>query len=98
MSGELPPQIQNQLAQLQQLQQQASAVMTQKTQIEGLIRETEAALKELEKSADDAVIYKGVGELLFKADKAKLVKTMVRADCISRMDCRQLTNQRWLWS
>ena len=45
MSGELPPQIQNQLAQLQQLQQQAQAVMTQKGQIEGLIRETEAALK-----------------------------------------------------
>ena len=71
MSGELPPQIQNQLAQLQQLQQQAQAVMTQKTQIEGLIRETDAALKELEKSADDAVIYKSVGELLFKADKAE---------------------------
>ena len=72
MSGELPPQIQNQLAQLQQLQQQAQAVMTQKAQIEGLIRETEAALKELEKSPDDAVIYKSVGELLFKSEKPKL--------------------------
>lgn len=69
ISNELPPQIQNQLAQLQQLQQQAQAVMTQKGQIEGLIRETEAALKELEKSPDDAVIYKSVGELLFKAEK-----------------------------
>ncbi len=76
MSGELPPQIQNQLAQLQQLQQQAQAVMTQKTQIEGLIRETEAALKELEKSKDDAVIYKSVGELLFRADKPKLVEEL----------------------
>src|SRR5512141_2517187 len=76
MSGELPPQIQNQLAQLQQLQQQAQAVMTQKTQIEGLIRETEAALKELEESADDAVIYNSVGELLFRADKAKLMEEL----------------------
>ncbi len=76
MSGELPPQIQNQLAQLQQLQQQAQAVMTQKTQIEGLIRETEAALKELDKSSDDAVIYKSVGELLFRADKPKLVEEL----------------------
>ena len=72
MSGELPPQIQNQLAQLQQLQQQAQAVMTQKAQIEGLIRETEAALKELEKSPDDGVIYKSVGELLFKSEKPKM--------------------------
>ncbi len=72
MSGELPPQIQNQLAQLQQLQQQAQAVMTQKAQIEGLIRETEAALRELEKSSDDAIIYKSIGEILFRADKLKL--------------------------
>ncbi|MDM7939250.1 MAG: prefoldin subunit beta [Methanothrix sp.] len=76
MSGELPPQIQNQLAQLQQLQQQAQAVMTQKNQIEVLIRETEAALKELEKSSDDAVIYKSVGELLFRADRSKLMEEL----------------------
>lgn len=76
MSGELPPQIQNQLAQLQQLQQQAQAIMTQKTQVEGLIRETDAALKELEKSSDDAVIYKSVGELLFRADKPKLIEEL----------------------
>ena len=76
MSGELPPQIQNQLAQLQQLQQQAQAVMTQKSQIEGLIRETEAALKELEKSPDDAIIYKSVGELLFKSEKPKLLEEL----------------------
>jgi len=50
--------------------------LTQKTQIEGLIRETEAALKELDKSSDDAVIYKSVGELLFKADKPKLTEEL----------------------
>jgi prefoldin beta subunit len=76
MSGELPPQIQNQLAQLQQLQQQAQAVMSQKNQIEALMRETEAALKELDKSANDAVIYKSVGEVLLKADKQKLVEEL----------------------
>jgi prefoldin beta subunit len=76
MSGELPPQIQNQLAQLQQLQQQAQAVISQKSQIEALIRETDAALKELEKSSDDAVIYKSVGELLFKSEKPKLLEEL----------------------
>ena len=76
MSGEIPPQIQNQLAQLQQLQQQAQAVLTQKAQIEGLVRETEAALREMEKSGDDAVIYKSVGDLLFRAEKQKLVEEL----------------------
>jgi len=76
MSGELPPQVQNQLAQLQQLQQQAQAVMAQKGQIEGLNRETDAAIKELEKTPDDTVIYKSVGEILIKAEKAKLVEEL----------------------
>jgi prefoldin beta subunit len=76
MSGELPPQVQNQLAQLQQLQQQAQAVLSQKSQIEALMRETDAAVKELEKSPDDAVVYKSVGELLFKAEKPKLVEEL----------------------
>ena len=76
MSGELPPQIQNQLAQLQQLQQQAQAVISQKSQIEALIRETDAALKELDKSGDDSIVYKSVGELLFKADRPKLVEEL----------------------
>ncbi|HWQ20782.1 MAG TPA: prefoldin subunit beta [Methanotrichaceae archaeon] len=76
MSAELPPQIQNQLAQLQQLQQQAQAMLSQKSQIEALIRETDAAVKELEKSPDDAVVYKSVGELLFKADKPKLLEEL----------------------
>lgn len=72
----MPPQIQNQLAQLQQLQQQAQAMLSQKSQIEALMRETDAAVKELEKSPDDAVVYKSVGELLFKADKPKLLEEL----------------------
>jgi prefoldin beta subunit len=76
MSGELPPQIQNQLAQLQQLQQQAQGLLTQKAQIEDLVRGTEAALRELETSSDDAVIYKSVGDLLFRAEKQKLVEEL----------------------
>jgi len=76
MSGELPPQVQNQLAQLQQLQQQAQAVLSQKSQIEALMRETDAAVKELEKSPEDAVVYKSVGELLFKAEKSKLLEEL----------------------
>ncbi len=50
--------------------------MTQKSQIEALTREIDAALKELEKSSDDAIIYKSVGELLFRAEKPKLVEDL----------------------
>ena len=74
MSTELPPQVQNQIAQLQQLQQQAQALLGQKSQIEMMIRETESAVKELEASPEGAVIYKSVGEVLFKADRTKLIE------------------------
>jgi prefoldin beta subunit len=74
--NELPPQIQNQLAQLQQIQQQAQALMQQKNQIELVLRETERALEELKKTGDDAVVYKAAGELLIKADREEVLKDL----------------------
>ncbi len=71
MSGnrEIPPQVQNQLAQLQQLKTQIEAVGRQKMQVEGLLRDAENALGELEKLDENPVIYRAVGELMIKANK-----------------------------
>lgn len=71
MSSELPPQIQNQLAQLQQLQQQAQALAVQKNQVEISLKETELALEELGKLGDDAVVYRAIGDLLIKTERDK---------------------------
>ncbi len=68
-SAEIPPQVQNLLAQLQQLKMQLDALGRQKLQVEALLRDTETALEELEKVAADALIYKNVGELMIKASK-----------------------------
>lgn len=73
MSTELSPQIQNQVAQIQQVQQQAQALSVQKSQTEVLMKETQMALEELEKTKDDAVVYKSVGELMIRSDKAVLL-------------------------
>lgn len=73
MSTELSPQIQNQVAQIQQVQQQAQALSVQKSQTEVLMKETQMALEELEKTKDDAVVYKSVGELMIRSDKAALL-------------------------
>jgi prefoldin beta subunit len=71
MSGnvEIPPQVQNLLAQLQQLKVQMEALGRQKLQVEAMLRDAENALEELEKVGDDALIYKNVGELMIKAGK-----------------------------
>ncbi|MCK4476034.1 MAG: prefoldin subunit beta [Methanophagales archaeon] len=72
-SSEIPPQVQNQLAQLQQLKVQIEAVGNQKMQVEALLRDSENALEELEKLDENSVIYKNIGELMIKVDK-ELVK------------------------
>jgi len=65
----LPPQVQERLLRLQQLQQTLQAVLTQKQQLELELTETEQALEELNKLSDDAVIYKSIGSLLVKSKK-----------------------------
>jgi len=68
----LPPQIQERLLRLQQLQQTLQQILTQKQQLELELTEIEQALSEMEKVDDTAVIYKSVGSLLVKAEKAKV--------------------------
>ncbi len=77
MSGELPPQLQNQIVQLQQMQQQLQVIATQRLQLEAKEREIENTLEELEKAKDDTTIYKSIGTLLIKAeDKDDLKKEL----------------------
>ncbi len=68
----LPPQVQQRLLRLQQLQQTLQAVLTQKQQLELELTETEQALSELEKVTDEAVIYKSIGSLLVRTEKKKV--------------------------
>jgi prefoldin, beta subunit, archaeal len=76
MSSEFSPQVQNQIAQIQQVQQQAQALAMQKSQTDIMIKETEMAIEELEKSPEDAVVYKSVGELMLKSDKTSLLSSL----------------------
>ena len=72
----LPPQVQQRLVRLQQLQQTLQSVLTQKQQLELGLTEVEQALSELEKLTKQAVIYKSVGSLLVKAKKKKVTKEL----------------------
>lgn len=74
--SELPPQVQNLVAQLQQLQQQLQAIISQRAQVEALLRDTEQALEELQKIDDDSTVYKAVGNVLVKEKKGNVVKEL----------------------
>jgi prefoldin beta subunit len=71
--SQLPPQVQERLLRLQQLQQTLQSVMVQKQQVEVEANETSQALDELQKLTDDAVIYKAAGSLLLRAEKGKVI-------------------------
>ena len=70
--SKLPPQVQERLLRLQQLQQTLQSVLAQKQQVDIELTEIEQALSELQKMTDDAVIYKAIGSLLVKAEKVKI--------------------------
>jgi prefoldin beta subunit len=76
MSSDLPPQIKNQLAQLQQIQQQAQAIAVQKNQVEITLKETDLALEELEKVDADAVVYRAIGDLLIRTERDKTKESL----------------------
>jgi len=76
MSSDLPPQIKNQLAQLQQIQQQAQAIAVQKNQVEINLKETDLALEELEKIDADAVVYRAIGDLMIKTERDRTKESL----------------------
>jgi prefoldin beta subunit len=75
--SKLPPQVQERLLRLQQLQQTLQTVLAQKQQVEMEKTEVEQTVVELQKTTDDDVIYKAAGSLLIKAEKAKVTEELV---------------------
>jgi len=74
--SKLPPQVQERLLRLQQLQQTLQAVLTQKQQLELELTEVEQASSELGNLTEDAVIYKSIGSLLVKSEKPKVTQEL----------------------
>ncbi|HPC27266.1 MAG TPA: prefoldin subunit beta [Candidatus Methanomethylicus sp.] len=73
MAEQIPPQVQNQLMRFQELQEQLNNIVLRKRQFELESKEVDRALGESKSLPDDAVVYKSVGVLLFKSEKAKIV-------------------------
>jgi prefoldin beta subunit len=70
--SKLPPQVQERLLRLQQLQQTLQSVLAQKQQVELELAEIGQASTEVEKLTDDAVIYKSAGSLMIRSEKVKV--------------------------
>lgn len=75
--SKLPPNVQERLLRLQQLQQTLQSILAQKQQVDMEKTEVDQTIAELQKTADDAVIYKAIGSLLVKAEKPKVNEDLV---------------------
>ena len=75
--SKLPPSVQERLLRLQQLQQTLQSILAQKQQVEMEKTEVDQTIAELQKTADDVVVYKAIGSLLVKAEKAKINEELV---------------------
>ena len=91
--SKLPPNVQERLLRLQQLQQTLQSILAQKQQVEMEKTEVDQTIAELQKTADDVVVYKAIGSLLVKAEKAKINEDLVERksllDTISTVMARQ---------
>ena len=89
---EVPQKVQHQIAQFQQMQQQAQEITMQKQNIELQVREAEKALAELKKVEENSDVYKTAGNLLIKVGKNEVTQEL--EDKIETLKLREKTVQR----
>ena len=73
---QIPPVVQEQLAKLQQTQQNFQSILMQKQQLESEKLETEKALEELKKAGDDELVFKHAGTIMIKSNKKDLIEEL----------------------
>ena len=73
---QIPPMVQEQLAQFQQTQQNLQSILMQKQQLESQKLETEKALEELKKASDDEAVFKHAGTIMIKSNKKDLLEEL----------------------
>jgi prefoldin beta subunit len=72
---QMSPQMENQIAQFQQIQQQLQMVASQRVQLEAQTKELEKAIETLAKAAPDVPVYKSIGSILVKGENRDKVKS-----------------------
>ena len=90
---QIPPWLQEQVARLQNLQQNLQSIMGQKQHLEMEQLETERALDVLKKAADTDVVFKSAGPLLIKSTKQNLITELEEKKELSNTRVTVLSKQ-----
>ena len=90
---QIPPMVQEQLAKLQQTQQNFQSILMQKQQLESQKLETERALEELKKASDDEAVFKHAGTIMIKSNKKDLLEELEEQMELAKTKASLLTKQ-----
>lgn len=82
----ISPKMQNQIAMLQQVQQQLQTIMQQKMNYEMSVKEAKKAEEELNTVSDDAEVFVMVGSVMMQKDKPKVTEDL--AEKIETLELR----------
>jgi len=74
--SQLPPNVQDRIARLQQLQNTLQSLTLQKQRIDLELSETERALKTLEGVTSETKVYQSVGSILVEKQREELIKEL----------------------
>jgi prefoldin beta subunit len=90
---QLPPNIQEKIGRLQQLQNTMQQLVQQRQRLDLEINETDRALKNLEELSSDTKVYRSVGSILFEKSKDGVVKDLTERREFLEMRSKVLTKQ-----
>ena len=91
--SQLPPEIQEKLNRIQQLQNMLQQLVVQKQRLELELTESERALKTLEDVASDTKVYKSAGAILVEKEKDAVVKELTDRREFLEMRSKVLSKQ-----
>ncbi|KON29303.1 hypothetical protein AC482_06900 [miscellaneous Crenarchaeota group-15 archaeon DG-45] len=92
-TNQLPPDIQERLARLQQLQSTLQSLVIQKQRLELEQRETERALKTLEGIPPGTKVYRSVGAILVERDRDEVISELSERRDFLEMRSKVLSKQ-----
>lgn len=90
---QIPPWLQEQIAKLQQTQQNLQMTVSQKQQLEFENIETGKSLEELKKVSDDDAVFKFAGTILVKSNKQTLLEDLEEKKELIKTRTTVLTKQ-----
>ena len=90
---QMPPWLQEQIAKMQQSQQNLQSILMQKQQVEMENVESDRALEELKKASDDDQVFKYAGSILIKSNKKSLIDELEEKKELSKTKYTVLAKQ-----